>query len=49
MWGCDRKSRVKDVSNIFGLSNSKNEVAIILHGEDDRRSRLEAEDTRSLV
>lgn len=40
---------VKDVSNIFGLSNRKNKAAILLPGQDDRSSRVEAEDTRRLV
>lgn len=40
---------VKDVSNICGLSKRKNKAAVLLHGKDDRSSRVEAEDTRSLV
>lgn len=33
MWGCDGKSRVKDVSNIFDLRNWKDGVAIIYMGK----------------
>ena len=33
MWGCGRKCGVKDVSNIFGLSNWKKGVAIISMGK----------------
>lgn len=40
---------VKEVSNLFGLSNRKNKAAILLHGQGDRSSRVEAEDTRRLV
>lgn len=38
MWGCDRKSKVKDVSNIFGLTNWKNGVAITYVGEMTERA-----------
>lgn len=44
-----REKVVKDVSNIFGLSNRKNKAALLLQGQNDSSSRVEAEDTRRLV
>lgn len=49
MWDCGRKSEVRDVSKIFGLSNWKKGVAIIYRGKMMGGARQRPERSRVWV